>query len=144
MKSKLFKPVLLMMMLFIFSCTKKEKPRAEEILSDPAQQGQIMSYIMNDYSLMQKFLDTCMTNNKAKSMMLGHWNMMSMMMNNSGMISEIIKEDSLDRNDMMRSMILAASEDSAMQQSLVNLIMQNESLKNVIEKKIQKINNTLI
>ena len=138
MKSKLLKPVLLMMLFFVFSCAKKEKPTVKEILSDPVEQGEIMSYMMNDYSLMQKFLDTCMTNDKAKSMMLGHWNMMSMMMNNGGMISEIMKEDSLGRNDMMRSMVLAASEDSVMQQSLVNLLMQNESLKKMIEKRIQK------
>ncbi len=138
MKSKLLKPVLIMMLLFVFGCAKKEKPTAKEILSDPVQQGEIMSYMMNDYSLMQKFLDTCMTNDKAKSMMLGHWNMMSMMMNNGGMISEIMKEDSSDRNDMMRSMVLAASEDSVMQQSLVNSIMQNESLKKMIEQQIQK------
>ena len=138
MKSKLLKPVLFMMLFFVFSCAKREKLTAKEILSDPVQQGEIMSYMMNDYSLMQKFLDTCMTNDKAKSMMLGHWNMMSMMMNNGGMISEIMKEDSLGRNDMIRSMVLAASEDSVMQQNLVNLLLQNESFKKMIEKRIQK------
>jgi hypothetical protein len=75
-------------------CAKTDKPSIKEVLSDPKQQEEAINYIMNDYPLMMKFLDQSMSNDQAKSMMMGHMKMMRMMMCNTAMMSEILKDDS--------------------------------------------------
>lgn len=140
MKIFFFKPVILIMLIFIFGCSRREQPTIREILSSPSQQDTVINYIMNDYPMMMKFLDKCMSNDQAKSMMLGHWKMMQMMMSNSEMMSEIMKSDSTTGKEMMSNMIDAAVEDSVMSRKMINMMMTNDQMKKMMQEILMQHN----
>lgn len=133
MKTKKLLQVCAIALLLFVSCSKKEKPSMKEMLADPQRQEEAIDYIMNDYPLMMKFLDKGMSNNQAKSMMMGHRKMMRMMMCNSEMMAEIMKEDSTMCKDIMQNMITAACNDSTMCKQMAGMMMNDNHMKGMMQ-----------
>lgn len=97
-------------------------------MKNPQHQEEAMQYIMNDYALMMEFLDRCMSNEQAQSMMLGHRNMMAAMLSNTELMTEVMRSDTIVCDNILRDMMQTVHNDSMVYQRMQHIMHEDSKL----------------